>query len=128
MLGFGALGQFALGQVSTEAIFATQYLIDDAGAPERLRRQRKRQEEEIEAAQNSRDQLRGSIYDAIHPPQEFEPAQFNPGLFAQKSYPLIGPGDPMVNAVIMAAMNEKKRQKMQADMQEEDDIEMLLRG
>lgn len=128
MLGLSAFGQFALGQTSAEYVIPPQYIIDDSASPERRKRRRKQQEDAVAEIVASKERLRGTIYDAIHPPEIFTPLDFNPGLLGIQSYPVISPNDPMVGAIMTARMSEKRRQQMLLDMQDEDDIEMLLRG
>lgn len=128
MLGFGAIGQFALGQTSAEYVIAAQFVLDDASSPERRRKRKKQQDEAFEEIALGREKLRGAIYDAIHPPEEVTAQPFNPGLLSRQAYPFVFPNDPMVGAVLSANLNEKQRLKILADMQDEDDIAMLLNG
>jgi hypothetical protein len=79
MLGFGAFGQFAIAQASAEAVISAQVLIDDSGYSDRRKRQKKQQDREFEELHLKRETLRGNIYYAIHPPQEFKLPEFDIG-------------------------------------------------
>ena len=128
MLGFGALGQFALGQASDPAVASVILGYDDSSSPERRKKRRKQQEEAVEEIAEKRLRLRGTIYDAIHPPEIFEPRQFDASIFARPNYPIVLPSDGMVSAVLRARMMEQQRKQALADQEEENDIAMLLGG
>lgn len=128
MLGFGALGQFALGQGPNSIVFLPQLLIDDADTSERRKKRRQQQEDVINELALQKETRRGNIYDALHPPKEFETRQFDSSLFARPNFPIILPNDQIVGSILKARMMEAQRQQMLADQEDENDIEMLLKG
>lgn len=128
MLGFSALGQFALGQASIQDVISATFILDDSASPERRKKRRKQQEDAVAEIAAKKEQLRGDIYDAIHPPQELVTPQLDASIFARPSYPMVLPNDPMVGSILQARMMEQRQRQMLADQEDENDIEMLLRG
>ena len=128
MLGFGNLGAFALGQGPNSIVFLPQYVIDDVDTPERRKKRRKQQEDVVNEIALQKEARRGAIYDALHPPEEFETRQFDPSIFARPNFPIVLPNDQMVGAVLKARMRAAQHQQMLADQEDENDIEMLLKG
>lgn len=128
MLGFGALGQFALGQGPESIVFRPQFIIDDADSAKRRKKRRQQQEEVINEIALRKEETRGAIYDALHPQEEFETREFNPSLFATPNFPIVLPSDQIVGSILKARLMAQQHQKMLADQEDENDIEMLLKG